>query len=297
MVTPKSALSSVPAKKRSRYADSLESSPELLAQLQAAAEETLSLRDEVAAARAILGETMRTLGRITAQNDGIMPQSVAQLALGQMREVNALISSCAAIEAKRVDQQFDAAKMVLLLGRLKTDICLALKETSQLTPSVAVALVNNAFARARWTGALDQATVDEAMAAPASFDVKFRPIERDQTGKLLEHKDAFDSPEDALAAGKDLDLTPRSDKMRDARLSARDAANNLLIPTAVTPSTVKPLQRIEDEKLKAELEQANNQLDAEIADAQESGMSIPGVTEARTSKLSRAEQRALEDRA
>ncbi len=259
------------SKRTSRYAQALGSSPELLEHLHEAAEEGLSLRDEVSAARVILGETMRMLGRATQAANGIMPQSIAQLALSQMREVNSLISSCAAIEAKRQDQQFDAAKMVLLLGRLRTDICLALKEHGM---AEAVPFVQAAFGTAKWTGALDQAAVDEAMAAPASFDIKFRPIERDEAGKLLEHKQAFDSPEEALSNAKDLDLTSRSAKLQDKRAS-----------TAQPTSLASNLQKVEDESLKAELEQANNLLEQEIAAASEEGAPLPGVSEARTSKL------------
>lgn len=258
-------------RKASRYAAALSSSPELLEALQQAAEEGLSLRDEVSAARAILGESMRMLGRATQANDGIMPQSVAALCLNQMREVNALISSCAAIEAKRQDQQFDAAKMVLLLGRLRTDICLALKEAGFVG---AVPFVQRAFGDARWTGALDQAAVDEAMAAPASFDIKFRPIERDASGKLLEHKQAFDTPEDALSNAKDLDLTSRSTTAAEKREAALKPVTG---PNA--------LQKIEDSSLKAELEAANARLEQEIAEAAESGNPLPGVSEERTSKL------------
>jgi len=259
------------SRKVSRYEANLESSPHLLEQLQAAAEESLSLRDEVVAAKMILGESIRMLGRATAQNDGVMPQAVAGLILGQMREVNALVSSCAAIEAKRVDQQFDAAKMILLLGRLRTDICLALKEAGM---AGAVPFVQAAFGRARWTGALDQGAVDEALAAPASFDIKFRPIERDTTGKLREHSTAFDTPEEALAGAADLDLTPRSAKLIEAR-EKRDLRT--------------PAAKAEDSALKAELEAANNgldqQIDAEIAAAEEGGNPLPGVSELRSSKL------------
>lgn len=253
--------------KATRYADALESSPELLAALQAAAGETLSLRDEVIAAKAILGESIRTLGRATAANGGSMPQSIAVLVLQQMREVNSLVTSCAAIEAKRVDQQFDAAKMILLLGRLRTDICLALKEAGF---GMAVKVVTAAFGRASWTGALDQSSVDEALNAPASFDVKFRPIERGADGKLSEGEQTFDDPAEAVrvkstpgvtTTNSDLDQTARSLKLSQHRDAAEDA------------------------KLKAELAQVNDRLDAEIDDAAANGEPLPGVSEVRRSKL------------
>lgn len=280
--SPSQAISA--PKRRSRYAQALESSPDLLEQLLGAAEETLSLRDEVAAARAILGETMKTLGRATNEA-GVMPQGLAGLALQQLREVNTLITSCAAIEAKRVDQQFDAAKMVMLLGRLRTDICLALKDAGM---PEAVPFVHAAFGRAKWTGALDQAAVDEALSAPVSFDIKFRPIERDSSGKLLEHSQAFDTPEDALANSKDLDLTSRSDKA---------AAKRAEIVGPAPAKSGKPLNA-DDAALKAELEAANDQLDKqideEIAAAAEAGTPLPGVSESRASKLDQNTRRMLE---
>ena len=250
------------SKKISRYLQALESSPHLLDQLKEAAEESLSLRDEVAAARTILGESMRMLGRATSENNGVMPQSVAAMVLGQLREVNSLVSSCANIEARRQDQQLDVAKLVLLLGRLRDDLRLSLKEAGL---HGAVPFIDAAFARAKWTGALDDAAVQEALSAPLSFDVKFRPIERDASGKLLEHKQSFDTPEEALTNAKDLDLTTRSSKLADKRV-------------------VTPLKSAEDEVLKKELEQTNNMLDAEIDTAQEEGNPLPGAAQRREDK-------------
>jgi len=254
-------------RKQSRYADALESSPELLDELKSAAEESLSLRDEISVARTILGESIRSMGRATAQNNGVLPQAFGMLVLQQMREVNSLISSCASIEAKRQDQQLDAAKLILLLGRLRDDLRLSLKEAGFLG---AIPFIDAAFGRARWTGQLDDAAVAEALQAPASFDVKFRPIERDSDGKLLEGRTSYDTPEDALGAGaKDLDLTSRSTRAAQNR----DAKS--------------PLRKVEDRRLEAELSQANEALDAEIADAAESGAPLPGVSEERASKLNK----------
>lgn len=274
------------AKRISRYESALASAPHLLEELRDAAEESLSLRDEISVARTILGESIRSLGRATAMNDGVMPAGLGQLVLSQMREVNSLIGSCAAIEAKRQDQQLDAAKLILLLGRLRDDLRQSLREAGM---SGAVPFIDAAFERARWTGQLDDAAVQEALSAPASFDVKFRPIERDEQGKLLEHSTAYDTPQEALD-GRDLDLTARSKKMSDARDPAKKAAAD----------TRTPLQKVEDEKLKAELAQANDMLDLEIdqatKEAAEDGKPLPGMGEARSSRLDKNTRRLLEER-
>lgn len=245
--------------KATRYARALESSPALLDELRDAAAETLSLREELHVARTVLGETVRMLGQTTAQA-GVMPQGVARLVLDQIREVNSLVSSCAAIEAKRQDQALDAAKLILLLGRLRDDLRVTLKEAGLVT---AVPFVDAAFARAKWTGALDEAAVQDALAAPASFDVKFRPIERGADGKIRESEEVFERPQDALGGGPTQPSGPAGPtKTPDG-----------LAPTAASLT--------EDDQLKAELAQANAALDREIedqlADADEAGAPLPGV--------------------
>lgn len=266
--------------KATRLARNLESAPQLVEELVEATQESLSLREEIGAARVIVGESVRMLGRATAANDGVMPQGIAAVVLDQMLQLNTLISSCAAIEAKRLDQQFDAAKLVMLIGKLRQEICSALKDAGFVG---AVPFVQACFGRARWTGALDQAAVDEALAAPQSFDVKFRPIERDDAGRLREHRDAFETPQDALANAADLDLTSRSDKMAGARAAG-----------AAAEKAANPLIRAEDADLKRELEQANDLLDAEIEAAKEAGQPLPGVSEMRASKLDRESRRLLD---
>jgi hypothetical protein len=247
----KSPSSSRDAAPSARYEAALESSPHLLDQLRAAGDESLSLRGEVAAARVLLGESLRVLGRAHNASGGVLSGAAVQLVSENLRQVNAMVTSCAAIEAKRLDQSLDAAKVALLLARLRDDLRRSLKEAGQIG---AIPFIDAAFDRAKWTGALDADTVRDALAAPASFDVKFRPIERDAMGRVHERNRAFDRAEDALLEGGQGGLPLESDDARD------------------------PLTVAEDRALLEDIERANAALDGEIEDAAESGAPLPGVT-------------------
>lgn len=252
----------------SRYARALESSPHLLDQLSQASGESLSLRAEVALMRVLLGELVRMMGRAAAA-PGTEPSAVVAmvgLVSQQIRSVEAVVNSCAAIEAKKVDQSLDAAKLVLLITNLREELRRGLRDAGL---KGGVAIVDGVFDRAKWTGALNDATVKEALQAPASFDVQFRPIERDASGKVREHARAFDTPDEALAEAGQIKATPLL---------------NVAQPAAPAMSAN---ERFERDKLNDELAQANAMLDAEIAAAAEAGNPLPGVSEARASKLNR----------
>lgn len=256
----------------SRYLQALESSPHLLEQLSQASGESLSLRAEVALMRTMLGELVRMMGRASGADGN--PTAIAAMAgviTAQVKAVESVVNSCAAIEAKKVDQSLDAAKLVLLLSNLREDMRRSLRDAGF---KAAVPFVDASFDRAKWTGALDEASVKEALAAPASFDVAFRPIERDHTGKVREHALAFDTPEEAVAQAGTIPVTPAQIK------EAQDAAD--------------PKAKFERDKLQAELAQANDMLDSEIADAAENGAPLPGLSESRASKLDKNTRKLLE---
>jgi hypothetical protein len=179
------------------YLQALERSPALLERMKQAAETDLNLRGEAALARALLTEVLGKLAQIHQRN-GKLDAETLVVAQNMVREVSGVIERASNIEAKKIDQGIDAAKLVLLMSNLRNDLQRSLERAGF---NNALPYIDAAFERAKWTGDLSEEVVNSALAAPASYDVKFRVIERDgPNGKPKESADLISKPEEALRA-------------------------------------------------------------------------------------------------
>lgn len=178
------ATAVAPSRAPSRYERIMDSSPRLVDQLrQAEEQDALSLRDEIAAARVTLGESLRILARVEAKNGVIDPAAVVLLS-DQLKTVRELIRDEAGIRARNKEIGLDAAKVMLLVGALRDDLRRTLAGAGQ---AAALPFIEAVFERAKWPDQVDERTVQEALEAPAEYEVAFRVIERDErTGKVLE---------------------------------------------------------------------------------------------------------------
>jgi hypothetical protein len=177
------------------YADVLEHSPTLLARLKRAAEQDLSLRGEVALARGLLSELLAKLAQVHGK-DGKLNLEAMVLAQGMIKELSLVVERAAGIESKRVDQGLDAAKLVLLMTNLRNGLRQALDRAGF---AGALPYIDAAFEKAKWTGDLSEEVVEEALRAPAAYDVKFRLIDRASLNdRPTESEELVDEPEKAL---------------------------------------------------------------------------------------------------
>lgn len=196
---------------RPSYFDALERSPTLRERLETAAAEALDLRGEVALGRALLLEVLARLGEIHGKT-GTVDAGALMLVQDLIARVSSTVEKAAAIEAKRVDQGIDAAKLVVLLARLRDDLKRNLRRAGQTS---ALAHVDAAFERAKWTGELTEQQTRELLEAPQSFDVQFRPIERTgDNGKPTEAEAAHDDALSALRAATKEELYRVRDEIK-----------------------------------------------------------------------------------
>lgn len=172
-----------------QYTKILERSPVLLDRLREAQGESLSLRSEAALARALLGHVLSVLAQAHGRT-GKLDADALGLVLQQLEQVSRIVEKGAGIEAKRDDQRIEISKLVILMSALRDDLRRNLKRAG-LEP--ALEFVDAAFARARWTGELSEEAVNEVLAAPASYNVEFRPIER-EGDKLVEREKTASDP-------------------------------------------------------------------------------------------------------
>ncbi len=202
---------------RARYERTLEMSPALLDRLQQASASELSLRDEVALARTLLDEVLASVAAAHGRTGKLSADGLGLL-MEQLNQVHRLVESAASIEAKRGDQALSATHVLLLVTALRDDLRRSL---TAAFGDGAAELVDDAFRRQRWTGGLDPAAVAEALAAPAAYEVKFRPLEREGgDGPVRERRDAIpaDGLLDALAGA------PAGDPALAAEAEAADRA-------------------------------------------------------------------------
>ncbi len=177
----------------SLYERATERSPKLLARLREAQGESLDLRSEVALARTALAEVMSQVSEIHQKSGKLSADGFAILQ-SQLDHVSKVVERAATIESKRVDQGIDVAKLVILMSSLRDDMRRNLLKAGLNT---AVPYIDAAFERAKWSGDLDDETIEKILAAPASYDVEFRPIER-EGDKPIESRETVKRPEDAL---------------------------------------------------------------------------------------------------
>lgn len=155
---------------RSRYERVLEGCPRLLDRLKSAAEaDPYDLQGEVQVIRALTEDALGSLAETASPAD---IKNVRSL----LKQVQGLVKDAADIEAKRRDQRLSAAHVLGLLAALRDDLCRHLR---QAYGEDAARMVDARFSAAPWTAHLDQETVRQALAAPATYDVAFRAIERE----------------------------------------------------------------------------------------------------------------------
>lgn len=186
----------MPREDVSRYARVLEGCPRLLERLRSAAEaDPYDLRDEVKVIRALAEDAISTLA--LAEATGTPSPLDLKNARSLIKQVQSLVKDAADIEAKRRDQRLSAAHVLGLLSALRDDLCRHLR---QAYGEEAALIVDARFNAAPWTAHLDQDTVKAALAAPASYDVAFRAIERE--GDEVKESNERVSFEDAEAVSE-----------------------------------------------------------------------------------------------
>lgn len=172
-----------------RYLRLLEESPDLQHEVREAAAQDLSLRGEVALARTLLAQVAKALAKVHGST-GVLTAELFDLMNRQLAAVTGIVSSAAQIEAKKTDQRLDAGRLLVLLAGLRDDLVRSLAATH---PGAEV-VVRRCFERAKWTGEMTEERVQEALLAPAAYDVRFRRIDRDKDGHVKESEVARPLP-------------------------------------------------------------------------------------------------------
>ena len=175
---------------RRRYAKALEIAPTLADRLAAEiASSDVELRDEVAVARTLLGEILERLAATHTATSGKLDPTLTAFALQTLKQVAGIVAQAAGIEAKRGDQVLDAARVAILVGQLRGDVERSLRAAHM---DAAADVVRDCFERARWTGGLTDEAVSDALKAPLAYDVKFRVIDRQADGRVVETDQLID---------------------------------------------------------------------------------------------------------
>lgn len=202
-------LAQKPKTAHNRYSKSLEQAPGLLASLEDYSSQELSLNSEVGVARMLLEQILEQLGAAHAKVGQISPmvaESVARL----LAQVQSMVQSAAAIEAKRVDQKISATHMLALLVGLRNDLK---RRLTMAFGEAAGDVVDSTFGNAKWTGSLRDEDVHDALLEPAAFDLRLRPVDR-QGDQLVESAKALglSSPE-LLALAADAEDVRKHDPL------------------------------------------------------------------------------------
>ena len=175
---------------RRRYAQALAIAPTLAERLAAEiASSDVELRDEVAVARTLLGEILGRLAVAHSASSGKLDPTLTAFALQTLKQVAGIVAQAAGIEAKKGDQVLDAARVAILVGQLRSDVERSLRAAHM---DSAADIVRDCFERARWTGGLTDEAVSNALKAPLAYDVKFRVIDRQEDGKVVETRELID---------------------------------------------------------------------------------------------------------
>lgn len=162
----------------SPYAAALSDAPLLLQTLEQAAHRELQLRDETALARTLLDQLLRQFAAasVAAKSETLTPTQIGAT-LATLQQVASLVGQAATLERNGSTQALSAAHLVILLGGLRDELARTL---AAKFGDVARVIVDDVFARARWTGDLSTDVVRDALTAPASYEVRFRTLERDE---------------------------------------------------------------------------------------------------------------------
>lgn len=212
-VSPSVRPRALAAREPGEYRRALERSPGLQARLESASRQRLDLREEAALARAFLQEALALLAAAHARS-GQLSAEAFSLVSTLLGEVTSIVDRAASLELKTASVGLDAAKLVALLALLRDDLVGSLRRGGF---DRACSLVDATFERAKWTGDLTDAQVQAALAAPISYDVKFRPIVRGSNGQPVEADDAAVEANPLAALRDDPLAAPRA---RAAELDA-----------------------------------------------------------------------------
>lgn len=158
-----------------RYARALEQAPELLAVVQDQATQEIDLKSEVGLARMLLEQLIEELGKYQARQGTLHPLHT-QNVTSMLAQVQSIVRDAAQIDAKRIDQKISAQHMLTLLVSLRDDLK---RRLNMAFGEVAAQVVEDVFKTARWTGALRDEDVQDALLQPASFELKLRTVDRE----------------------------------------------------------------------------------------------------------------------
>ncbi len=226
-----------PSPRPTRYERALESAPHLLDQLREANKENpLTLKNEIGTARMMLGEVMRGLARAHTESGGQLGLKSMQLIQNQLQLVQSLIGTEAGIRARDKEQVLDATKVALLMAALRDDLIRSVGAEAGLP--AAVPFINAAFQRARWTGDINPETLENALQAPAEYDVQFRLLEqvgeKDGVAKVIEGS-KVGQPAELVVGGGD----PKQAEAARLLLELEEAESNLAQETEISLDSIE----------------------------------------------------------
>lgn len=164
-----------PTPREARYARALEAAPGLVAALNDASQSELELRGEVGLARTMLEQVLHDVGEMHGKTGQLNPLLVGSVQT-MLQQVQSLVGSAAAIEAKRADQKISATHLLTLLVGLRDDLK---RRLNMAYGEQAADIVEQAFLNARWTGGLKDEDVADALLQPAAFDLMLRTVDRE----------------------------------------------------------------------------------------------------------------------
>lgn len=123
----------------------------------------------------LLDEVLQRVAKLHGEQGELSAQGLS-VTSSMLTQVERIVSSAAAIEAKRNDQRISATHVLTLLVALRDDLKRTLYSSFG---EHAAAVVDGVFTRARWTGGLSEEAVRDALLEPASFDFRLRVVERE----------------------------------------------------------------------------------------------------------------------
>lgn len=186
------------------------------------AQSEIGLRDEVGLARTLLEQLLAQLGEYHGKEGKLHPL-VFDGVRSMLGQVQSIVQSAAAIEAKRDDQKISATHILTLLVALRDDLK---RRLNMAFGEQAAEIVESVFDAARWTGGLRDEDVHDALLEPAAFDLKLRVVDREgdaikeaAKARGLTHPEllALSGDDEAVEQADPLALPAGADVAEDAR--------------------------------------------------------------------------------